>query len=108
MVGNPSIDSGPWRGNGPAGISPRGFSPPRADVYIRRMCSRYSLTSPPEAVRSYFRYDNEAVFPAALQYRAVAAGRDRAQYASGRARAGARALGAHPGVGQGSRAPSRC
>ena len=28
------------------------------------MCSRYSLTSPPEAVRAYFRYDNEAVFPA--------------------------------------------
>jgi putative SOS response-associated peptidase YedK len=27
------------------------------------MCSRYSLTSPPEAVRSYFRYENEAVFP---------------------------------------------
>jgi putative SOS response-associated peptidase YedK len=27
------------------------------------MCSRYSLTLPPEAVRSYFRYDNEAVFP---------------------------------------------
>lgn len=27
------------------------------------MCSRYSLTSPPEAVRSYFSYDNEAVFP---------------------------------------------
>jgi putative SOS response-associated peptidase YedK len=27
------------------------------------MCSRYSLTSLPEAVRSYFRYDNEAVFP---------------------------------------------
>jgi putative SOS response-associated peptidase YedK len=27
------------------------------------MCSRYSLTSPPEAVRDYFRYDNEAVFP---------------------------------------------
>jgi putative SOS response-associated peptidase YedK len=27
------------------------------------MCSRYSLTSPPEAVRSYFRYDNAAVFP---------------------------------------------
>ena len=27
------------------------------------MCSRYSLTSPPEAVRSYFRYANEAVFP---------------------------------------------
>ena len=27
------------------------------------MCSRYSLTSPPEAVRSYFRYDNEAIFP---------------------------------------------
>jgi putative SOS response-associated peptidase YedK len=27
------------------------------------MCSRYSLTSPPEAVRSYFRYDNPAVFP---------------------------------------------
>lgn len=27
------------------------------------MCSRYSLTSPPEAVRAYFRYDNEAVFP---------------------------------------------
>jgi len=26
------------------------------------MCSRYSLTSPPEAVRAYFRYDNEAVF----------------------------------------------
>jgi putative SOS response-associated peptidase YedK len=31
--------------------------------YIARMCSRYSLTSPPEAVRAYFRYDNEAVFP---------------------------------------------
>lgn len=27
------------------------------------MCSRYSLTSPPEAVRAYFRYENEAVFP---------------------------------------------
>jgi putative SOS response-associated peptidase YedK len=27
------------------------------------MCSRYSLTSPPEAVRSYFQYDNEAIFP---------------------------------------------
>ena len=27
------------------------------------MCSRYSLTSPHEAVRAYFRYDNEAVFP---------------------------------------------
>ena len=27
------------------------------------MCSRYSLTSPPEAVRAYFRYANEAVFP---------------------------------------------
>ena len=27
------------------------------------MCSRYSLTSPPEAGRAYFRYDNEAVFP---------------------------------------------
>jgi putative SOS response-associated peptidase YedK len=27
------------------------------------MCSRYSLTSPPEAVRSYFRDENEAVFP---------------------------------------------
>lgn len=27
------------------------------------MCSRYSLTSPPEAVRAYFRYDNEAAFP---------------------------------------------
>lgn len=27
------------------------------------MCSRYSLTSPSEAVRSYFHYDNEAVFP---------------------------------------------
>jgi putative SOS response-associated peptidase YedK len=27
------------------------------------MCSRYSLTSPPEAVRAYFRYQNEAVFP---------------------------------------------
>jgi putative SOS response-associated peptidase YedK len=27
------------------------------------MCSRYSLTSPPEAVRAYFRYDNAAVFP---------------------------------------------
>ncbi len=27
------------------------------------MCSRYSLTSPPEAVRAYFCYDNEAVFP---------------------------------------------
>jgi putative SOS response-associated peptidase YedK len=26
------------------------------------MCSRYSLTSPPEAVRSYFRYENEAAF----------------------------------------------
>lgn len=27
------------------------------------MCSRYSLTSPHEAVRSYFRYQNEHVFP---------------------------------------------
>jgi len=27
------------------------------------MCSRYSLTSPPEAVRSYFGYSNEAMFP---------------------------------------------
>jgi len=27
------------------------------------MCSRYSLTSPHEAVRSYFKYRNEAVFP---------------------------------------------
>lgn len=27
------------------------------------MCSRYSLTSPPEAVRSYFGYQNEADFP---------------------------------------------
>ena len=27
------------------------------------MCSRYSLTSPSEAVRAYFRYENEAVFP---------------------------------------------
>jgi putative SOS response-associated peptidase YedK len=27
------------------------------------MCSRYSLTSPPEAVRSYFRYLNVAEFP---------------------------------------------
>ena len=27
------------------------------------MCSRYSLTSPPEAVRAYFRYVNEASFP---------------------------------------------
>jgi len=27
------------------------------------MCSRYSFTSPPEAVRAYFRYENEAVFP---------------------------------------------
>jgi putative SOS response-associated peptidase YedK len=27
------------------------------------MCSRYSLTSPPEAVRSYFGYRNEASFP---------------------------------------------
>lgn len=27
------------------------------------MCSRYTLTSPPEAVRAYFRYLNEAVFP---------------------------------------------
>jgi putative SOS response-associated peptidase YedK len=27
------------------------------------MCSRYSLTSPPEAVRAYFRYENEAAFP---------------------------------------------
>ena len=27
------------------------------------MCSRYSLTSPPEAVRAYFRYTNEAEFP---------------------------------------------
>jgi putative SOS response-associated peptidase YedK len=31
--------------------------------YLGRMCSRYSLTSPHEAVRAYFRYDNEAVFP---------------------------------------------
>jgi putative SOS response-associated peptidase YedK len=28
------------------------------------MCSRYSLTSPPEAVRAYFNYKNEAEFPA--------------------------------------------
>lgn len=27
------------------------------------MCSRYSLTSPPEAVRSYFRYQSPHVFP---------------------------------------------
>jgi len=27
------------------------------------MCSRYTLTSPPEAVRAYFRYVNEAAFP---------------------------------------------
>jgi putative SOS response-associated peptidase YedK len=27
------------------------------------MCSRYSLTSPPEAVRAYFRHQNEVVFP---------------------------------------------
>jgi putative SOS response-associated peptidase YedK len=27
------------------------------------MCSRYSLTSPSEAVRAYFRHHNEAVFP---------------------------------------------
>ena len=27
------------------------------------MCSRYTLTSPPEAVRAYFRYLNEAEFP---------------------------------------------
>jgi putative SOS response-associated peptidase YedK len=27
------------------------------------MCSRYSLTSPAEAVRAYFRHHNEAVFP---------------------------------------------
>jgi putative SOS response-associated peptidase YedK len=27
------------------------------------MCSRYTLTSPPEAVRAYFRYANEAEFP---------------------------------------------
>src|SRR5690349_23355027 len=27
------------------------------------MCSRYTLTSPPEAVRSYFRYLNAAAFP---------------------------------------------
>lgn len=27
------------------------------------MCTRYSLTSPPEAVRAYFRYLNEAIFP---------------------------------------------
>lgn len=27
------------------------------------MCSRYSLTSPPEAVRAYFKYETEADFP---------------------------------------------
>ena len=27
------------------------------------MCSRYSLTSPPEAVRSYFRSSNQLEFP---------------------------------------------
>ena len=27
------------------------------------MCSRYTLTSPPDAVRAYFRYANEAEFP---------------------------------------------
>jgi putative SOS response-associated peptidase YedK len=34
-----------------------------AKHYLPRMCSRYTLTSPPEAVRAYFRYLNEAVFP---------------------------------------------
>jgi putative SOS response-associated peptidase YedK len=30
---------------------------------VRPMCSRYSLTSPPEAVRAYFRYASPHVFP---------------------------------------------
>ncbi|WP_291169917.1 SOS response-associated peptidase, partial [Hyphomicrobium sp.] len=37
--------------------------PPAASDYLEPMCSRYTLTSPPEAVRAYFRYLNEAVFP---------------------------------------------
>jgi putative SOS response-associated peptidase YedK len=32
-------------------------------ITFAAMCSRYTLTSPPEAVRAYFRYLNEAVFP---------------------------------------------
>ena len=39
------------------------FSGARGMSTLAGMCSRYSLTSPPEAVRSYFRYGNEAVFP---------------------------------------------
>ena len=34
------------------------------------MCSRYSLTSPPEAVRAYFGYGDTPEFPGPLQYRA--------------------------------------
>jgi putative SOS response-associated peptidase YedK len=36
---------------------------PAANDYLVRMCSRYTLTSPHEAVRAHFRYLNEAVFP---------------------------------------------
>lgn len=70
------------------------------------MCSRYSLTSPPEAVRSYFRYDNEAVFPpryniapsqpVAIVRNTPAGGREMALVRWGSSRAGS-----------GTRAPSR-
>ena len=66
------------------------------------MCSRYSLTSPPEAVRAYFRYLNEAVFPPRYNIapsQPVAIVRNTLQ---GRARTGAGALGLDPAVGQGS------
>ncbi|WP_246274459.1 SOS response-associated peptidase [Hyphomicrobium sulfonivorans] len=34
-----------------------------ASDYLSAMCSRYSLTSPPEAVRAMFGYHNDAIFP---------------------------------------------
>jgi putative SOS response-associated peptidase YedK len=37
--------------------------PVAVNDYLAGMCSRYTLTSPHEAVRAYFGYLNEAVFP---------------------------------------------
>lgn len=65
------------------------------------MCSRYSLTSPPQAVRAYFRYDNEAEFPPRYNIapsQPVAIVRNNTQ---GGREIGAGALGARSGLGQG-------
>ena len=71
------------------------------------MCSRYSLTSPPEAVRSYFGYHNDEAFPPryniAPTQPVLIVRPDHA--ASTRDRAGA--LGPDPIVGQGPRPNSR-